>query len=375
MTMKRIFIAFLLSLCGISAVNAEVMPSAGYRDTRVKTVAYDENDVVKVVGRYGYSTVIEFAPGEVVTDVALGDTLAWEVAPSKNNVFVKPREDKAATNMTVVTDKRVYHFMLQAARHTNTSPKDAFFAVRFKYPAEEAAKLAAEREAQQAKAALAIQPKPVNWDYWACGARQLRPTEVYDDGRFTYLRFPGAQEIPAVFIINSDNSESLANGQMRGDKFVVYATAKKLILRKGKSVACVENRNFNWYGIYTDNGTTSPHVQRTVQGIAPAPPVRTVPAEPAEEEDEDSSPRPLPMPMPAMPMPMPMPALPGSPDGPATEPGGAMTPGVGAVPQASPAAGTGALVASVGPAKFTILPPATLNRPMAEVLHAKHGKE
>lgn len=311
MAMKNALLFALLVASLPCAVQAEVRPSAGYRDNRVKSVAYDPNDVVLVIGRYGYSTVIEFAEGEAVTDVALGDSLAWEVSPSRNNVFVKPREDRAATNMTVVTDKRIYHFMLQAGAHTNASPKDAFFAVRFLYPQQEAAAREAAAEAERAKAAIAVAPKPVNWDYWVCGAVELRPTEVYDDGRFTYLKFPGAQEIPAVFLINADNTESLANGQIRGDQFVVFATARKLMLRKGKSVACVENRSFNWYGIYNTTGTTSPQVTRTVQGVAPVPPSRTVPRQDAPEpmqDDGSATPVPtpfLPVPGPAAPLPTP----------------------------------------------------------------------
>ncbi|MBS0174293.1 MAG: P-type conjugative transfer protein VirB9 [Nitrospira sp.] len=244
---------------------AEVLPTGGHEDSRIKTVAYDPNDVVKLVGRYGFSTIIEFADGETINDVALGDTLAWEVAPSKSNLFVKPREPHAATNMTVITDRHIYQFLLQAAPHRN-APAHAFFAVKFIYPADESAKKLATTDAARARQALdGSLPKPSNYNYWACGAAQLRPTEAFDDGRFTYLRFPGAQEVPAVFVINSDNTESLANGQMRGDLYVVYTTARKFVLRKGNAVACLENRSFNWYGVGTPNGTTSPKVERTIK--------------------------------------------------------------------------------------------------------------
>jgi type IV secretion system protein VirB9 len=358
--MSKLLLGLLL-LSSVSALRAEVLPAAGYRDARVKTVAYDENDVVKLVGRYGYSMVIEFAPGEAVTDVALGDTLAWEVAPSRSNVFVKPREDEAATNMTVVTDKRIYHFMLQALPHKKSSPKDAYFSVRFRYPAEEAAKRTAELEAQRAKAALATSPKPANWNYWACGDRQLRPTEVYDDGRFTFLRFPGAQEIPAIFFVNSDDTESLSNGQMRGDQFVVFTTAKKLVLRKGKSVACLQNRSFNWYGVYTTNGTTSPQVQRTIEGSALPPPLQTLPEPPAENQDAQPTPYLLPVP--------------------GAGPGGLERPASGAVlsapaldPQASSALATTAPMATATP-QSTLLPLAVATESPAGVLHAKPHKD
>jgi type IV secretion system protein VirB9 len=307
--MRALVAAICLALPALAI--AESHPSSSPLDSRIKAVPYNSADVVKVVGRYGYTTLIEFGANEVITDLALGDTLAWEVAPSSNRrlLFIKPREDNAATNLSVVTNLRTYQFMLQAAPHANSPSGFAAFAVRFTYPEEEAARRRAEEEARLSRLAFENVPKPVNWNYWACGAQQLRPSEVFDDGRFTYLRFPGAQEIPAVFIINADGTESLSNGQMRGDRFVVFATAPKLVLRKGNAVACVENRSFNYYGISNPQGTTSPFVTRHVLE-APAPiPTQTVPpAGAAAPATAPAAPA-----LPAMPIPMPMPAMPAAP--------------------------------------------------------------
>ena len=259
---------------------AEKIPVGTKQDGRVKDVNYSDSDVVKVVGRYGYNTLIEFGHDELVTDLALGDTLAWEVAPSSNRnlLFLKPREDNAATNLTVVTNRRIYHFMLQALEHRKYPSASAAFGVRFHYPMEAAAAASTAAQEQRARTALQQEERPANWNFWACGAQQLRPVEVYDDGRFTYMRFPGAQEIPAIFVINSDGTESLTNGQMRGSRFVVFTTAAKFILRKGNAVACIENRSYNWYGIDTTNGSTSPSVQRVLKADpTPAPNRDTVP--------------------------------------------------------------------------------------------------
>jgi len=255
-------------------VSAETIPKGGPYDARIKTVAYNASDVVKIIGHYGYSTDIEFAPGEHVQNIALGDSLAWEVAPAGSHLFVKPREDNAVTNATVVTNKRVYQLSLDA-RHvtglTGAHSAGMFFEVRFRYPDDAAALARARRAgADQARllAKLDATPKPINWDYYACGERSLWPSEVYDDGRFTYLRFPNAQEIPAVFIINADGTESLVNGAMRGDQYVVQTTTRKLVLRRGKSVACIQNRSYNPRGIATPTDTVSPDVQRTIRAQA-----------------------------------------------------------------------------------------------------------
>jgi type IV secretion system protein VirB9 len=136
----------------------------------------------------------------------------------------------------------------------------------------------AKAEQAQLVARLDTPPKPLNWNYYACGERSLWPSEVYDDGRFTYLRFPNAQEIPAIFIINADGSESLVNGTMRGDEYVVQTTTRKLVLRRGKSVACIQNRSYNPRGIATPTDTISPDVQRTIRAQAPRGNVDAAPA-------------------------------------------------------------------------------------------------
>lgn len=248
----------------------ETIPKGGPLDARIKTVTYNASDVVKIVGHYGYSTDIEFAPEEQVQSIALGDSLAWEVAPSGSHLFVKPREDNAVTNATVVTNRRVYQFSLDA-RHapglTGAHSAGMFFEVRFRYPQDEAALAQtqhAEADRAQLTAALDAPPQPVNWNYYACGERALWPSEVYDDGRFTYLRFPNAQEIPAIFLINADGTESLVNGEMQGDQYVVQATARKLVLRRGQSVACIDNRNYDPQGVATPTDTISPDVRRTI---------------------------------------------------------------------------------------------------------------
>jgi type IV secretion system protein VirB9 len=271
-------LALTLCLGLVCTVHAESVPTKGRHDARMKKVVYNRDDVVKVVGHYGYSTDIELAPGESVVDIAIGDSLAWEIAPSANHLFVKPREENAVTNMTVVTNKRVYQFALDARRSSSPHDRSMYFQVRFDFPedrAAEASALAQQRiadaKARMVDSAFAKSNLPLNWDYYARGNREIRPSEIYDDGRFTYMRFPGGQEIPAVFMINADGSESIVNGAMRDDQFVVQVVAKQLVLRKGQSVTCLQNRSYNHRGIATPTGTASPEVERIIRTAPKSP--------------------------------------------------------------------------------------------------------
>ncbi|RUT73369.1 conjugal transfer protein TrbG, partial [Mesorhizobium sp. M7A.T.Ca.US.000.02.1.1] len=57
--MKRALIAAALAMGVAGSVKAEVLPVGGAADQRVKTVNYDGNNVVRIVGHYGFVTHIQ----------------------------------------------------------------------------------------------------------------------------------------------------------------------------------------------------------------------------------------------------------------------------------------------------------------------------
>lgn len=279
--MRRLAWGLIALSMATGVAHAEAQPKDGRYDARIKDVLYNPADVVKVVGHYGYSTDIQFAPGETTENIALGDSVAWEVAPAANHLFVKPSEDNAVTNMTVVTNKRVYQISLDASDvHGRSSGRshDMYFQVRYVYPDDDAhgAAMTSKRQVQQA---FAKPPEARNWNYYGCGGRDMQPSEVFDDGRFTYMRFPAAQEIPAIFIVGKEGDESIVNASMRGEYYVVQRTAARFVLRRGKSVACIQNRSYDYYGVPSQTGTASPDVTRTVKATAGGVP--DVPATPS----------------------------------------------------------------------------------------------
>jgi len=109
---------------------------------------------------------------------------------------------------------------------------------------------------------------PVNANYSIAlgrGSEALRPAMVFDDGRFTFLRWPGNREIPAVFEIRDDGSELLANTRMQGDLLVVDRIARGLMLRLGAAVASIRNESFEPEGLAPVGGSTAPGVERTMK--------------------------------------------------------------------------------------------------------------
>ncbi|PHM51289.1 P-type conjugative transfer protein VirB9 [Xenorhabdus sp. KK7.4] len=267
---KKILSASLvIGLLSSSAFALEI-PKGGVYDKRVKFISYNQEQVVKLVGHYGYSTNIQFAPGENVTNIAMGDPDAWEVAPVANHIFIKPTGEKAATNMTVLTDRRVYTFELSAVE-TNKRTSEMFFQVNFRYPQDEAKLQQFEENSRKLKLRL-NEKNPnawTNWNYWVFGSREISPWQAYDDGRFTYFKFSGNSSIPAVYIKHDDGSETLLNPTMDADStdtMIVEKVAAKFVLRKGHYVVNIFNESYSPHGIINTNGTTSPGVKRVIRG-------------------------------------------------------------------------------------------------------------
>lgn len=276
--------------------NAEIVPQKSPYDSRMRVIEYNRMDVVKLATFYGVSTHIEFGEDEVIKDVAIGDDQAWNVVPRGNHLFIKPRAKKADTNVTVVTDKRVYNFALVVQPRSlkdSSAWKDPnlVYGVTFRYPEQEAAKLAAEqaekaraiaekRRLEQVKDKLAKATKDgdssvdqvkssevQNYNYWMAGSTEISPTSARDDGRFTYLSFSNNRDMPAVYSVNAFGAESLINTNVEGNTIIIHRVVPKLRLRKGNAVVCIRNDGFVEDG-GKDNtvGTIAPDVERVIKG-------------------------------------------------------------------------------------------------------------
>jgi type IV secretion system protein VirB9 len=207
---------------------AQVAPESSPGDARVQSVPYHPDQVVLLQGAPGYQITVEFGPDEQIENVAVGDSAAWQVTPNRRGdyLFVKPVQAGVATNMTVVTSVRTYLFEL--APLYGPTPQMAY-TVRFSYPGAAAESIADEAPASQAPGS-----------YRLSGARALRPSRIADDGRHTYIEWPRDRALPAVYALDSEGRETLVNGAMRDDLFVIDAVAPRLVFRIDRHVAYAE---------------------------------------------------------------------------------------------------------------------------------------
>jgi type IV secretion system protein VirB9 len=278
---KLIFI--LIASLSSSLVYALDVPKNGIYDNRVKTVDYNPMDVVKLEAHFGYQIDVVLAKGEYVLPkgVYMGDADAWQFGTINNHIFLKPKEDNGRTNLTVITNLRSYSFDLSShwfkGKASTVNDKDAYYQVNFKYPQDEqtaknelSTKIQAVQKMMETKKMIADKLNqrnaPVNYNYWVQGSEVITPDEAYDDGRFTTFVFKGNRDIPAIYIVNEDGSESLVNRHVEDDKVIVQTLSRKFVLRLGGSVACVYDESFDATGNENVNGSTLQGVKRTIKG-------------------------------------------------------------------------------------------------------------
>lgn len=270
--------AWIASICILLALQggmaeAATVPPVGRVDARVRVVAYNPDDVVVLQGYVGYQIHLQWAEGEEFVNLGSGDNGAFDVGAERNHFFIKPKEAHASTNLTVLTNRRAYHFDYVVSAHAPTGPaaRRMVYSIRFSYPEDDARAAAAERERRQTEARIkqAAVDRPRNEDYWFCGSSSLKPLSAYDDGVQTRLRFASRSEFPAMFIQNDDGTESLLNFNIEDDEVVVHRVARRFVLRRGKLVGCVVNQSFAGGGARIPSNTTAPGVHRTTAGAAP----------------------------------------------------------------------------------------------------------
>ncbi len=260
----------LLALCGTHTYAADE-PKPGKYDSRIRTVTYNEQDVVRIISYIGFSTTIFFEKGEEVAQMDLGDgkardymilgnTEAWSTVWYENTLTIKPkvqRGEKANTSMLVRTNRRLYTFSLElgekAGEIDSTIARGMMFKVYFAYKKDDAT--------------LTKPPTPTrNYRYSAVGSPTDFPYEMWDDTLKTYMRFYQQQSLPSVFEVDpaTDKDISMIEKHVEGGgTLVLHGVFRKVRLRYGNgSVVCIEKDDPLDRTVPPPSGTTVPGLVR-----------------------------------------------------------------------------------------------------------------
>jgi type IV secretion system protein VirB9 len=256
-----IVISVLTALVPLAAA-AESLPPKGIRDARVRVAEYHADEVYRLPAFVGYQVHLEFEPGEAFLGLGAGDLEGLSFVAAGHHLFLKPTAAAVATNLTVVTDRREYQFEYSVSpRRPNPQLEEVIYSLRFTYPPSGSPLAPA--------LAAGIEARPKNLEYGFCGARALQPSAAWDDGVQTTLTFPARADLPAVFVLNPDGTESLVNVTVEADRMRVHRVAERLILRRGRQAGCLVNRAFAGGGTRLESGTVAPQVIRRTREVAP----------------------------------------------------------------------------------------------------------
>jgi type IV secretion system protein VirB9 len=205
---------------------AQVRPEPGQGNPHLQTVDYHADQVVLLETAPGYQLTVGLAADEQIESVAVGDSVSWQISASndRNHLFIKALHPDASTNMTVVTTTRLYAFDLVALTGPSLSMP---YTVQFHYPVHD----------RSSDVQGPSSPGPVVGRYELHGDHALRPSGIMDDGVHTYIEWSADTALPATYVRDENDVETLANGEMRDGLYVVDGVHDRLIFRIGKDSA------------------------------------------------------------------------------------------------------------------------------------------
>ncbi|WFW29604.1 MAG: P-type conjugative transfer protein VirB9 [Wolbachia endosymbiont of Menacanthus eurysternus] len=223
MNMFKILLIFIILLHSNLTVSFDYSKFSSV-DKRIKTFVYNPNEIFEVVFSQGYYSYIEFAEGEKIKNIAIGDASSWNISPYDNKLLIMPFEVSGRTNMIITTTKkRSYIFDLISKPNSdkysdsNTEKidsnhyreKDIFYVVRFHYPREEdeldiddEVLMLTQTQYFTSKPESLIQKNDTQYNYVYIDNGvdiSMIPIELFDDGYLTYFKFIDNDKIPQIF--------------------------------------------------------------------------------------------------------------------------------------------------------------------------------
>lgn len=210
--------------------------------------AFEDNVIFSVFTSIGHITDIKFQRNENLVSVSAGDTINWliehVVAGNQAHLLIKPIISGLSTNLTVLTDKRVYWFYLKSWKETYMA------GCEFYYPKEiRANKLKAKKERKQKAIDKLSKVENLNFEYEVKSKCKncILPVSIFDNGEKLFVVMPEEikhSSLPALFARDDDgNAEMVVYRFTEGHKFIVDSLHPILMLKyagKDKAIYLVK---------------------------------------------------------------------------------------------------------------------------------------
>lgn len=292
-----------VTMLGLAASWGAEIPRPGTFDERVRYINYNQDQVVTLHVRRGAVTRVVLGEDEKIVVAAagfIGDCTKAEgewcirADVGTNQVWIKPKDHATHNNVEIRTDKRDYSFELKVLPDNRLGrwrkpsegkglEREPMYRVIFRHARMEHTNVdtivgltsntdqhkleTIEQEMIQERLAEAM-PELRNVHYSMevlSGGEEIAPTLVFDDGRFTYFRFPPNHEIPSIFYISSRGEETRINFHMQDELAVVERTGRRFVLRLGAAVVGIWNEAFDETGMASKDGVTVSGLRRVLR--------------------------------------------------------------------------------------------------------------
>lgn len=226
---------------GFRAASIPAQVSPADERAAIRTYAWFEGGVYRLVGAPGHVTDIALQSGEVLLAAAAGDTARWTVGEAasgsgpgrRTHIMIKPLAAGLATNLVITTDRRVYHLELTSLA------RGGMAGIGWAYPGEGLVAIdhrpADPPTAPRLEAGL--DPALLDFSYRIRGDHPTwRPLRAFDDGRQTFIEFPASLaqgDAPPMFITGQSGEAELVNYRVSGRFYVVDRLFERAELRLG----------------------------------------------------------------------------------------------------------------------------------------------
>jgi type IV secretion system protein VirB9 len=251
-------------------------------DSRIRTLVYNPNEVYELKFYYNYQSFIEFSEDEEIEMISVGEAFAWRLTPAGKRLFIRPLEIAAHTNMTIITNRRIYHFDIRSDEFTGKADEDLVYTVRFFYPQigqplpmppqlavpnvaarPRKEKTSANPQSSGDLTGVIHTPIPkarvdeklpgmvdrnpensnLNFDYRFSGeSDNIMPLKVYDDGNETHFQFANDNlVIPTISVVDINGNETPVSYTIRDRYVVIPIVSQQFTLRLSESILCIYN--------------------------------------------------------------------------------------------------------------------------------------
>lgn len=236
-----ITICYLFFISNVFAIDNPIST-----DSRIKTLIYNPNEIFRVVVHYNFQTSIEFEKNEEIKTISTGNSYAWQLTPMDNRLFIKPLEDNILTNMTIITNRRVYQFEVQSKPYSGYVDNELVYVARFYFPSQDE-KIAYPEIQKNEDSSGALNIKPYNFDYSMVGPVKYLPSKIFDDGIKTYIYYNKdiSLDKPNVKLVRENNEVYNIKPIIVGDYLVVDNIGKILELSFSNNVIEITNKKYS----------------------------------------------------------------------------------------------------------------------------------